>query len=88
MLAKVDWCGSQEVDFSVSDNETKIYSVSTYSYDTLAMFATLTIVALHLFLVHYFHFGYLIWGVVLSLIFMVYMVSIGRNKYLEFTALS
>ena len=83
LVAKIDWTGSMPYTFTVGEHETKELQVATYSFDTNLYLALIVLLVAHLICKTMFHFDYLIIPIgILGLIF-TYMITFGRNRFLE-----
>jgi len=88
MIAKSLWCGSEEINFSITGNETKTYSLSKTNNDVIAMLITFSIILRFDYLKQYINFWLLISCVFAGALFIFYTISIDRNKYLKLTHVS
>ena len=80
--AKVDWCGSRDYSFFISEDETKTIKLSSFGYQYHFISITTGILALH-FLLHFvFGIDYLVWVFAFFMPIILYYITIGRNDYL------
>jgi len=82
LYAKIDWCGSKEVFFTLNENETKNLTLSAFRYSRLLIGYSACLIALHFILKHTLKFDFLIWFLIPSFLVFIYYLTIGRNKYL------
>jgi len=80
--AKIDWCGSRQIDFSVSGEEKKYFRLSGFKYSNIIMPAALVLVILSLVLRRIFHIGFAAWFILPVFLILLYYLTIGRNDYL------
>ena len=88
LIAKIDWCGSQELKINVSNEETKSLSISGFRPGLFFLFfISFTIVIPILFRefirFHYFLKYLFLLLSIIGLVAVIYYLTIGRNKYLE-----
>jgi hypothetical protein len=62
--AKIDWCGSREKEFSISDGQKKYFRLSGWKFGNIVMPATFLIIVLHIILKRVAGIHYLIWLVI------------------------
>jgi hypothetical protein len=80
--AKMEWCRSNELEFTIGENETKTLALSAYKYANLIVGIELGLLALHFILKMTAGINYIIWFVIPFALVTVYYTSIGYNKYL------
>jgi hypothetical protein len=88
VMAKIDWCGSEEVEVDVQEHETRILAVSGFRYGNWLMPLSSGIIALHFILQMTLDFSYTIVLVLPVFLFLFYLVTFGRKKYLRVAAIS
>ena len=85
LQCKIDWCGSQELPFSIDDNQSKSVEVSAYKYSgTIALIVIATLVA-YLLLRRTSIGPYAYWVLLptfLAFTLQCYYFTFGRNDYL------
>jgi hypothetical protein len=81
--ANIDWCGSQPLHIELQENESQEITVSGFRLGKWLMPATGIVVVLH-FLINNLigRFDYLIFLVFPGFLYLIYMLSFGRKKYL------
>jgi len=82
LRAKVDWCGSREVEFNLAGGEMKYFHLSAFRYSNFIMLLFSVIVILHFLLRRFAGFPYLVWLVIPGFLVLVYYLTVGRNNYL------
>jgi hypothetical protein len=87
MYAKIDWCYSPARSFTVGPSENTSFKVGGFKYANRIMLFSAIIIALSFILHTTIHFNYLIWLLFPSFLFMVYITSFGRKKYLTLSYL-
>jgi hypothetical protein len=80
---KIDWCGSNNLDFSASDDETVNLKLCSFKYENYVMIASVIIPALYFITKHFFNLNIFMWPVFALLFFYIYYLTFGRNKLLR-----
>jgi hypothetical protein len=80
--AKVDWCGSRDVDFSISGDEKKYFRLSGFKYSSTMMPAAVVLLFLSLILRRLYHIAFAEWLILPIFLLLLYYLTIGRNDYL------
>lgn len=80
--AKIDWCGSREIEFSISGEEKKYFKLSGFKHFNIIMPIALALVILSIFLRKIYHFQYTIWLILPVFLILFYYLTIARNDYL------
>ena len=81
--AKIDWCGSRELEFSLSNEEKKYFKLSGFRYSNIIMPAALALVILSVVLRRMYHAEYTIWLILPIFLVLAYYLTFGRNDYLR-----
>ena len=82
--AKIDWCGSQKLEFNIADNEIKEMEIGGFKNGKTIMPVGFVVMGL-LFLITYFlkiESKFFILLAFLVFLYPLYYTTIGRNKYL------
>ncbi len=79
---KVDWCGSQTITFDIKEDGEKEFHISAFRYSKTIMPVLLALVVVNILATTFFNFHYLNYIFFLVLPAMVYILTVGRNKYL------
>ena len=82
ILAKIDWCSSPEISFTLQEVGRKELKVGGFKNGNWIMPTAMGIIVLHLILQLVFHFEYLIFLIIPAFISLVYYLTAGRKKYL------
>ena len=82
LVAKIDWCGSPELNFEVGKNDIQTFNVSGFKHNKMVLPAAATLVVLHYMLTHFFDTQLSVFFVLPLLLLLIFYVSIGRNQYL------
>lgn len=82
LQAKIDWCGSRNYSFMVTDNDTKTIRISSFGYYVHFTPICMAVIALYFFLHFMLHLDYFIWVVFLIIPVQLYFLTFGRNDYL------
>ncbi len=82
LYAKIDWCSSPEINFTIKENEYKKFSVGGFKYANWLMPAGAAIMALHFILKYVWGFQYLVFLVAPFFLLLLYFLTAGRKKYL------
>jgi hypothetical protein len=80
--AKIDWCSSPDLIVELDENQTQIIRVRELKPLEWMMRVSGGIIALHFLLKIFFGFEYLIILVFPAFIFLVYILTLGRKRYL------
>ncbi len=80
--ARIDWCGSREVDFSAIGDEKKYFKLSGFRFSNFIMPITLVLLIANIVLRRLFHIDYVVWFILPVFLILGYYLSIGRNDYL------
>jgi hypothetical protein len=83
VIAKVDWCGSEEIEVDVKEGESVTVALSGFRFSNWLMPLSSGIIALHFILDMTLGFSYLIILVFPVFLALIYLLTIGRNKYLR-----
>ncbi|MGZ3852374.1 MAG: hypothetical protein ACXVLT_08150 [Flavisolibacter sp.] len=83
LKAKVDWCGSREIEFAVSPEEKKYFKLSGFKYSNIIMPTAFVIVILSLILRRIYHAEYTMWLILPIFLLLFYYLTFGRNDYLR-----
>jgi hypothetical protein len=87
LAAKIDWCSSEAITFTINDDEIKNFKVSGFKNGNWLMPLTSGIIALHFILILFTKFQYTIFLVIPAFIILLYYLTFGRKRYLRLTAL-
>ena len=82
ILAKIDWCSSPEISFTLSPTDTKKLEVGGFKNGKIIMPLAMGAIALHFILRLAFNFNYTIFLIIPASILLVYYLTIGRKDYL------
>jgi hypothetical protein len=82
LKARIDWCGSREISFSVSEGETKYFQLSGFKYGRIMAPIAISIIVLHFILKNFAGINYLIWLLVPAFLITLYYITLKRNDYL------
>lgn len=88
VMAKIDWCSSEEVEVNVQEHETKMLAVSGFRHGNWLMPLSGGIIALHFILKLTLDFSYTIALVLPVFLFLFYLMTFGRDKYLKLAAVN
>ncbi len=83
VMAKIDWCGSEEIEVDVKEGESVTVALSGFRFSKWLTPLGSGIIALHFFLDITLGFSYLIFLVIPVFLGLIYLLTIGRNKYLR-----
>jgi len=83
VIAKIDWCSSEEVTVHFSNGETKDFVVGGNKTGGLLTRISGAAIALHFLTKLFFDVDYLIILVIPALLILVYYITWGRKKYLS-----
>lgn len=81
--AKVDWCGSRTVDFSISGEEKKYFRLSGYRYSRYMGLVVASIIILNFILKRTIGLNYVLWLIIPLFVYLLYYITFGRNDYLR-----
>ena len=82
LKAKIDWCGSREIEFTVSNEEKRYFKLSGFRHSNIIMPIALVLVILSLILRRVYHAEYTIWLILPVFLLLFYYLTFGRNDYL------
>ncbi len=82
ITAKIDWCSSPDLIVELDENQTQIISVGVLKQIDWMMPVSGGIIALHFLVKIFFGFEYLLVLVFPVFIFLVYILTFGRKRYL------
>ena len=87
---KVDWCKSPMLEFDITANESKEIQIAGYKHGQLIMRISLAIILVYFLLKHIFEieWGFLIYFVAIGLLFNLFYITFGKNRYLRLLELS
>lgn len=80
--ARIDWCGSRELNFFISGDDKKYFKLSGFKYSNIVMPLAIVLVILSLILRKVFHVDYAAWLILPVFLILFYYLSFGRNEYL------
>ena len=83
--AKIDWCGSPEVLFTVKDAEIKYFNIESFSQKNKffnSIYLVLVITVLHFVLAQTIDFHYTFLLILPTFFLLLYHLTVGRKKYL------
>lgn len=83
VMAKIDWCGSEEAQVDLREGETVTFTVSGFRFSNWLMPLGSGVIALHFILDMTLGFSYLIFIVFPVFLALIYLLTFGRNKYLR-----
>ena len=86
VIAKMDWCSSQEISIDLKENEIKELKVGGFKYGQWLMPIAVGLIILNAILSKFFNFEYLIYLLGVIFLLFVYYATIGREKYLILVA--
>ena len=80
--AKIDWCGSRQIDFSISGEEKKYFKLSGFKNSKIITPLAFVLVITSLILRRILHFYFAAWLILPVALILLYYLTIGRNDYL------
>jgi hypothetical protein len=83
LLAKIDWCSSETVSFTLSESETQNLRVDGFKHAHWMMPVAMGAIALHFVVNLFFDFYYTIFLVIPAFLLLLYYMTIGRKSYLQ-----
>lgn len=87
VIARIDWCSSQEISFEINENDSKTILVSSLKIGRWLLPLTTGIVALSLLLTGVFHYYITLFLVLPLFLIILYPLTIGRKNYLTLNEL-
>ena len=85
VVAKIDWCSSPEMTLTVQKNELKTLYVSRFKGGKLLSWIGMAIMAIHFVLSYAFDFHYFVILMAPLVLYLFYLFTFGRKKYLHLT---
>ncbi|MCF2446303.1 hypothetical protein L0657_20260 [Dyadobacter sp. CY345] len=79
---KSGWYGSQELSFSLTDNQRKSISVDIFEHGNLVINSLYAVLSIHFISSVFFDIQYLIWFIIPAFLIVGYFLTFGRNDYL------
>lgn len=86
LVAKIDWCGSPQMSFNISDNDTQTFELSGFRHSKLLVPVCVGLFIMHFLMQYFFHQQLSIFFILPLLLVLVFYISIGRNQYLSLEA--
>lgn len=83
LVAKIDWCSSETVSFTLNESETQDLIVDGFKHASWMMPVAIGSIALHFVLNLFFDFYYTIFLVIPAFLILLYYLTIGRKNYLQ-----
>jgi hypothetical protein len=80
--AKVDWCGSRDLEFSITGDEKKYFKLSGFKHSNTIMPAAVVLLFLSLILRRLYHIAFAQWLILPIFLLLLYYLTLGRNDYL------
>lgn len=87
VYAKIEWCRSPKIQLNITENETKTLKLSGFKYGTWIL-PTIFGVILVYFIGKYalnIDLSFLIWIITIGLLYSVFFITFGKNRYLILT---
>ena len=85
ITAKIDWCSSPDIVINTDDNSIKTLTVGGFKNSNRMMLIASGIIALHFILKLVFNIDHTVYLLFPVFIFYVYILTIGRKKYVNLT---
>lgn len=82
LVAKIDWCSSPVIHFTISGNDTQTFDVGDFKHNKVILPMIPSLVLLHLVMNVFFHTQLSIFFILPLLLLLVFYISIGRKQYL------
>lgn len=82
LKAKIDWCTSNDLPFSIKENEVKYVLLSAYKYAEILLGIELLLLFTHFIVMQTTGIIYVLWLVIPFFFVTLYYITIGYNKYL------
>lgn len=82
VIAKIDWCSSQEISFEINENDSKTILVSSLKIGRWLLPLTTGIIALSLLLTGVLHYYITLFLVLPAFLVILYPITFGRKNYL------
>lgn len=82
LQAKIDWCGSAEVPFSVQEGDAATFHVGGFKGARIFIPAAIGLIVMQIVLSFFFDSNWLSIPALIILAFLIYIFTIGRNRYL------
>ena len=83
LKAKIDWCGSREVEFSITSGQMKYFRLSGFKYGNLLLPVTLGLLLFNFLTQSIAGLRHFLWFLVPVFLVLAYYLTIGRNDYLR-----
>ena len=85
LMAKIDWCGSQPLNFEVEEGDVKRIEIKGFIYSRYLLPAAIFLGLLYFGIYFKFNYNSLILATTMMVLFgyMMYFLSFGRNQYLR-----
>ena len=82
LTAKIDWCTSREIPFTLDEEGKKYFRLSGFPYSNLISAGVIVTIILHYILRTTVGINWIVWLAVPFFLLLVYYISFGRRKYL------
>lgn len=77
LRARIDWCGSRQVEFGITQGERRYFSIESFRFGRMIAPIVVGIVLLNIF------YKYAVWLMLPVFLFLLYFLTLGRNDYLR-----
>ncbi len=88
LVAKIDWCSSPEISFTLQESEQKKLTVGAFKNGNWIMPVAMSVIALHFILGAVLDFRYARYTIILiipAFILLLYYLTVGHKRYLALT---
>ena len=84
VYARIDWCGSQKLKLDTTKGELTTLNLSGFKFGKWLMPILLSLLALVIVLSYFFNVPliYIFWIPALTILYPMYYITVGRNRYL------
>lgn len=82
LYAQINWGRSRELNFTISSDEKKYFTLSGYKYSNILAPVTLAILVAHLIASKVFGIHWVAYLIIPSFLVMLYYITLGRKDYL------
>jgi hypothetical protein len=82
LTAKIDWCTSRDIPFTMDEGGKKYFRLSGFPYSNLISAGVIGTIILHYILRTTIGINWIVWLAVPFFLLLLYYISFGRRKYL------
>lgn len=82
LVAKINWCSSPVINFTINGSDTQTFNVGDFKHNKVILTMIPSLVLLHIVMNVFFHTQLSIFFILPLFLLLVFYISIGRKQYL------